>query len=123
MNLYIHRENIMRKSLFVLAACLATLPIATQAVEEKPPHLEPVPEIAPPPGVTDESLEPQVTITRRGENKIEEYRMQGRLYMVKVTPRHGKPYYLVDPRGDGQMRRYDDLSPNFVVPMWMIKEF
>ncbi|NTV95978.1 MAG: DUF2782 domain-containing protein [Thiobacillus sp.] len=113
----------MRTTLFVLAAILAALPVAANAVEDKPPKLEPVPDIAPPAGIPDAELEPQVTINRKGENKIEEFRMRGRLYMIKVTPRHGKPYYLVDQRGDGQMRRYDDLSPNFVVPMWMIKEF
>lgn len=123
MNKQIHRENIMRKSLLIMATCLATLPVAALAVDEKPPKLEPVPEIAPPPGVKDPDLEPQVTITRKGENKVEEYRMHGRLYMVKVTPRNGKPYFLIDQRGDGLMRRYDDLSPNLVVPMWMIKEF
>jgi len=26
---------------------------------------------------------------------------RGKLYMVKVTPPHGVPYYLVDPGGDG----------------------
>ena len=112
----------MRTALFVLAIPLAALSIAAGAADGKPPKLEPVPVIAPPPGRGDD-LEPQVTITRRGSDKAEEYRIKGRLYMIKITPRHGKPYYLVDPRGDGQLRRYDDLSPNFVVPMWMIKEF
>lgn len=113
----------MRTSLTLFAVLLAALPLASQAVDETPPKLEPVPEIAPAPGVTDAELEPQITITRKDGNKIEEYRLRGQLYMVKVTPRRGKPYYLVDPRGDGQMKRYDDLSPNLVVPMWMVKEF
>lgn len=118
-----HWEPIMRTPKIVLALGLAALPLAAHAADERPPVLEPVPEIAPPPGVVDAELEPQVTIRQQGNNKIEEYRLRGRLYMVKVTPRHGRPYYLIDQRGDGQMRRYDDLSPNFVVPMWMIKEF
>ncbi|TCJ16310.1 DUF2782 domain-containing protein [Parasulfuritortus cantonensis] len=113
----------MRTTLLVLTAGLAVFPLAAGAVDDKPPQLQPVPEIAPPPGVQDPDLEPKVTISRRGDDKVEEYRLHGRLYMIKVTPRHGKPYYLVDQRGDGLMRRYDDLSPNLVVPMWMIKEF
>jgi hypothetical protein len=117
-----HREHIMRHSLLALAACLAALPLTANAVDDKPPALEPVPEIPAPPGVVDD-LGPQVTITHRGADKVEEYPLKGRLYMIKVTPGHGTPYYLVDQRGDGQMRRYDDLSPNLVVPMWMIKEF
>lgn len=113
----------MRTAQLVLAAGLAALPLAALAVDEKPPQLEPVPEIAPPPGVNEDELGPQVTITRQGPDKVEEFRLRGRLYMIKVTPKHGKAYYLIDQRGDGQMRRYDDLSPNLVVPMWMIKEF
>lgn len=112
----------MRASLLML---LTALPLATPALAEDvppPPKLEPVPEIAPPPGVSDAEMEPQVTIKHQGENKIEEYRIHGRLYMIKVTPRYGKPYYLV-PGQNGQFVRHNDLSPNFVVPMWMIKEF
>lgn len=34
---------------------------------------------------------------------IEEYRVQGRLHVVKVTPRRGAPYYLIDTNGDGRL--------------------
>lgn len=111
----------MRAYILPLTALFLALPALADDVPP-PPKLEPVPEIAPPPGVDDSDMEPQVTITHRGQDKIEEYRVKGKLYMVKVTPRFGKPYYLV-PRADGQMVRHNDLSPNFVVPMWMIKEF
>ena len=84
---------------------------------------EPLPDIPPPPGMVDPDFEPRITITRQGEDRVEEYRVKGRLYMIKVTPPHGRPYYLVDQRGDGQMRRYDDLSPNFQVPLWVIHSF
>jgi hypothetical protein len=91
---------------------------------DKAQRLEPLPDIPPPPGmVVDPDLEPQITITRRGEDRVEEFRIKGFLYMIKVTPPHGRPYYLIDQRGDGQMRKYDDLSPNFQVPMWVIHEF
>jgi hypothetical protein len=96
---------------------------ALSALAAERPKLEPLPEIQPPPGVVDPDLEPQVTISRKGRDRSEEYRIKGRLYMIKVTPAHGKPYYLIDHRGDGQLRRYDDLSPNFLVPLWLIKEF
>jgi hypothetical protein len=91
--------------------------------ESAPDNLQPLPDIAPPPGRVDADLEPHVTIVQRGEERIEEYRVKGRLYMIKVTPPHGRPYYLIDQRGDGQMRRYDDLSPNFQVPLWVIYAF
>jgi hypothetical protein len=102
---------------------LATALVLGPAWAARDPKLEPVPDIPPPPGAVDPGMEPQVTITQRGRNRVEEYRIRGQLYMIKVTPRGGKPYYLVDERGDGQMHRYDDLSPNFQVPMWVIHEF
>lgn len=110
----------MRITTLLLASALA-IPIAF--AQNKPPRLEPLPDIPPPPGMVDPALEPQITIVQRGEDRVEEFRIRGRLYMIKVTPPHGKPYFLVDQRGDGQMRRYDDLSPNFQVPMWVIHEF
>ncbi len=111
----------MRALLPLLAAFLA-FPAMAQVTVKPPPALEPVPEIPPPPGVVDD-LEPKVTSKYKNKDRIEEFRLRGRLYMVKVTPVHGRSYYLIDQRGDGQMRRHDDLSPNFVVPLWMIKEF
>lgn len=109
----------MRLTPLLCIACLATGP----AWAEESPKLEALPYIPPPPGMVDTELEPQITITQKGEDKVEEFRIKGRLYMIKVTPPHGKPYYLVDTRGDGLMRRYDDLSPNFMVPMWIIHQF
>lgn len=101
-------------------ALLALLSLNAWAAEPRP---EPVPDIPPPPGVVDQTLEPQVTIKQGDIGRIEEYRIRGRLYMVKVTPPHGTPYYLLDLNGDGQMRRFDDLSPDFKVPMWVLGTF
>jgi hypothetical protein len=102
--------------------CIAGLAAGTALAADKP-ALEPLPYIPPPPGMVEPDLEPQITITKKGEDKVEEFRIKGRLYLIRVTPSHGKPYYLVDTRGDGLMRRYDDLSPNFMVPMWVIHQF
>lgn len=102
----------------------ATLPVYAQT---RPANLEPLPEPPPPPpGMIDDSAtEPQVTIKRRGEDRVEEYRMNGKLYMIKVTPPHGTSYYLVDPKGDGGFVR-EDLGGGdrgISVPMWVIKTF
>lgn len=75
-----------------------------------------------PPADQPADLEPVVTITTRGGNLVEEYRMNGKLYMVKVTPGKGKPYYLIDPEGKGEFRR-SDLQPSISVPTWVIKRF
>ena len=109
----------MRLNALLFALSCASL----TAFAAEPPKLEPVPDIPPPPGMVEPSEEPQITIIQRGQDKVEEYRIKGRLYMIKVTPPHGRPYYLVDPKGNGQMVRYDDLSPNLLVPLWVIFEF
>ena len=72
------------------------------------------------PTVAPDDGEPQVTIKHRGEAKIEEYSVHGRVYMIKITPSKGKPYYLVDSRGDGQFTRQDNLDSGTRPPMWII---
>jgi hypothetical protein len=93
-------------------------PSAPAAVE-----LQPLPEPPPPPGLVDPALEPQVTITRRGEDRVEEYRVNGKLYMLKVTPPHGPAYYLIDEKGDGRMARQESLDSGLRVPMWVMGTF
>jgi Protein of unknown function (DUF2782) len=90
----------------------------------KPP-LQPVPEPPPPPpGLElDPALEPQVTIQRRGTDTVEEFRLNGRLYMVKVTPSHGRPYYLVDNVGRGEFVRHDLYDTRTRPPMWVIHQW
>jgi hypothetical protein len=83
----------------------------------------------PPPAAGDETDgeavpgEPQITITKKGEMTVEEYRVGGKLYMIKITPKRGKPYYLVDDRGDGRFARQDPMDFGVRPPMWVIKKF
>lgn len=61
-------------------------------------------------------VEPQVTIIRKQESMIEEYRLNGDLYMVKITPTRGYPYYLIDTDGDGSFEtRRNELDAPAVV--------
>jgi hypothetical protein len=119
--------DIMRKSLALLL-----LAVAGSVSAQTPPNLEPIadppapvpaPPTAPPTVSDDSELEPQVTIKKRGEDKVEEYRLNGKIYMIKVTPPHGVPYYLIDERGDGNMSRHDNLDSGLRPPMWVIKSF
>ncbi|GAB2181002.1 hypothetical protein DLREEDagrD3_12250 [Denitratisoma sp. agr-D3] len=95
------------------------------ALAQTPKNLQPLPEVPPPPpGVNlDADLEPQVTITRKGEDQVEEYRINGQLYMIKVTPVNGPTYYLVDEEGKGTWARRDNLGSNVRPPMWLIKSW
>lgn len=94
---------------------------------EKPPAIplteegqEPLP-----PKVQDEQLEPTVTIREAEDRLIEEYRISGRVYMIKITPKKGIPYYYVDTDGDGQLELDENqqaLAP--VQPVhWKILEW
>jgi hypothetical protein len=109
--------------LFVVTLGL-TLGAAAQTAPP-PPKLEPVPEPPPPPPqvAADPELQPQVLIIERENEKIEEYRVKGRLTMVKVTPRHGRPYYLVPEGPDGSFVRHDSLDTGLKVPMWLLYSF
>ncbi len=107
----------MRRTLIALLLASA-LPVFAQ----QPPGLQPIPEPPPPPPGMADSEEPEVTIIKRGEDTVTEYRVHGQLYMVKVTPPHGVPYYLIDKHGNGKMVR-DDNAPNLSVPMWVIKSW
>ena len=110
----------MRRLLPVLLFAVA-LNVAAQT---RPPKLEPIPEPPPPPpGSLNESLEPQVTITKRGEDKVEEFRINGKLYMLKVTPPHGVSYYMIDDQGGGSWIRKDSADSGLRVPMWVIGNF
>ncbi|MGH6628466.1 MAG: DUF2782 domain-containing protein [Burkholderiales bacterium] len=114
----------MLTRLFIVGLLLAvTLPVAAQ--QGKPPALQPLPEPPPPPPgyELDAALEPQVTILKRGTDTVEEYRIGGRLYMIKITPAGGRPYYLVDNHGAGNFVRYDNYDSGLRPPMWVILQF
>ena len=87
--------------------------------------LQPIPEPPPPPAGLDldPSLEPSITIQRRGTETVEEFRIRGRLYMVKVTPSHGVPYYLIDENGRGDFTRRDSYDTGTRPPMWVIHQW
>ncbi|MCQ3017092.1 DUF2782 domain-containing protein [Pseudomonas tremae] len=92
----------MRKvNRLLLTGLLALCPLLAVAAEDPP------------------SAAPDVTIRTDGDRTIKEYRQNGFLYAVKITPKHGKPYFLV---------RADGTSPNFIrsdqpdmlIPQWEI---
>jgi hypothetical protein len=89
---------------------------------DNPPAAGAATETAPSADIPSETPEPEVTITTRGQDRYEEYRVRGQLYMIKVTPSVGKPYYLIDKEGKGDFMR-SEFAPSVAVPMWVIKRF
>lgn len=113
----------MRLISVLLLSCLAGTAFAGDAPPA--PDWKPLP---PPPALEplaqDSDLEPEVTITKKTDMVIEEYRVGGKLFKIKVTPKIGKPYYLVDERGDGQFSRQDGPDASHMrPPQWVIHQF
>lgn len=110
-----------------LLCLLVPLPAASQEDLEKPPPIPPEApgEVAIPPKVQDEQIEPVVTIREEDGRTIEEYSLNGRVYMVKVTPQGGVPYYYIDTDGDGQLEL--DMTQQALNPVqpvyWKVKEW
>lgn len=109
----------MRTLLPLLTGLLLSAAVHAQEEAPTPPPL-PENQSAAPVGNTGEELQPEVTIIKRGKDVIEEYRISGQLYMVKISPAKGKPYYLMDTDGDGSLetRRNDLDNPEIV--QWRI---
>jgi hypothetical protein len=100
---------------------LSGFSLSAFAAKPVPDNLEPLP---PPPamaGASDD--EPEVTIIKQTEQTVEEFRAGGRLYMIKITPKVGKPYYLVDDQGDGKFSRQESLDSGVRPPRWVIHRF
>jgi hypothetical protein len=103
---------------------LLALSARTFADSTLPDNLEPLP----PPdfNTSADSLldaEPEVTITKQTEQTIEEFRAGGKLYMIKISPKIGPPYYLIDDRGDGKFSRQENLDSGLRIPRWIFKKF
>jgi hypothetical protein len=78
-------------------------------------------ELPPPPMSDDEEIEPEVQIIKRDDKTIEEFRVNGRLYMIKVTPKNAPPYFLIDTDGDGAMEaQRSEIEPDLMIPHWVL---
>ncbi len=109
---------------FISVLLLASLSAVAIAADAPPPGLQPLPLPPKLDTIQDDDLEPQVTIVKKKDMVVEEYRMNGKLYKIKVTPKIGKPYYMIDDRGDGEFSRYDGPdAANMRPPRWVIFTF
>lgn len=71
--------------------------------------------------VVESDIQPGVTIQEHPNRVTEEYRVNNNLYMIKVTPSVGAPYYLVDNDGTGDMEyRRDPGTLGAQAPQWTL---
>lgn len=105
-----------------IALTLACPPVMA-AQEQEAEELVPIPEQPdiPPPVQSGETMEPDITVIRREKETVEEYRINNRLYMVKIKPSIGPTYYLLDTDGDGTFDdRRNEQERGMNVPQWVL---
>ena len=107
----------------VLMSILAGTALRAQDDPAAPPDLPEPPPL--PPKIQDEQVEPTVHIRQEEDRLVEEYSLNGRVYMVKITPAKGPAYYYMDSDGDGQLElQPGDEALNPVRPVyWKVKEW
>ena len=102
----------------LIGTCVPTLAQTT------PPELQAAPEPPPIPEQlrSGEAMEPDVRIVRRDRATVTEYRVNGQLRAIKVTPDGNFPvYYLYDTDGDGRLdQRRSRFDPDLLIPSWVI---
>lgn len=110
----------MLKKLF--PALFVLWPLATMAQSQEPALPDaPEPPTLPQRVQSGETLEPDVTIIRRREETVTEYRVNGKLRAIKVQPNNAPAYYLVDSDGDGRPEsRRDGFGEDILIPQWVI---
>ncbi|MDT8364368.1 MAG: DUF2782 domain-containing protein [Nitrosomonas sp.] len=71
----------------------------------------------------DPSLDPEITITERKDETVEEYWVHGRLHMIKIIPKIGKPYFLLNRHRASEPPHRGNMESGVSVPMWEIYRF
>ncbi len=108
---------------------LSFLALPVMAEDQPSPALETLeklPEVPSPPMPVQsgDNMEPDITIVKKGEKLVHEYRRGGRLYMIKVVPDIGPAYYFLDTNGDGKLDiRSSDLDQGSHINMWKLFEW
>ena len=119
----ISKSNVWKSSALLLALGMMQLPLLVRA-EAPPADLQPLEEVPPPPAISNDKNAdaPEITIIKKKGETIEEYRINGQLYMMKVTPAHGVPYYLHKEDQNGAWVN-DGPTPPMSIPKWTIFRF
>ena len=126
----------MRIVMVVVVAVVMPMAMARQALPRSKAEGAPVsvstrkltmaaaPPPMPPAQATSSADEPEVRIIEQKNATITEYRSNGRLYKIKVQPKIGPAYYLIDKEGKGRFDRGDNPAlENMPVPQWVLFEF
>jgi len=100
-------------SIVCAVALIMTANVSLAADIAKPPVL-------PEPLMDGETIEPEINIIQKDDRTIEEYRVNGELYMIKVIPTIGVPYYFMDTDGDGSLESKQFELDSGPIPNWIL---
>jgi hypothetical protein len=90
----------------LIAVSLLLLPLTLQA------------RVEPREGEEAISAEPKITIVDDQDKTLRIHQINGKVYGIKVVPKQGKPYNLIDPNGEGNFIR--SSSDRILVPEWVL---
>lgn len=115
------REDIMR---YLLALSLVFV-LSLAKAEQTPDFVSaPEPPELPMPVESGEILEPDISIIRKGKDTVQEFRKNGKLYMVKIIPIVGPAYYMIDADNDGSLDVHgSDLDKTSKIHQWKLLEW
>lgn len=72
------------------------------------------------PALAQSTVQPSITSQQDDQRTIDEYRVNGKLYAIRILPAGGEPYFLYDDNGDGDFVRIEASS--VPVPAWVEQE-
>lgn len=93
----------------LLIVALMLLPLAALARVEPREGEEPL------------EAEPKITIVEDQQETLQIHQINGQIYGIRVIPKQGVPYNLIDPNGQGQFIR--DPADRILVPEWVLVRF
>ncbi|NQD36088.1 DUF2782 domain-containing protein [Permianibacter sp. IMCC34836] len=101
----------MRTMLAVLAVTVAAIATAGEPVQDRPVVSQ------------GNTLEPTVRVRPDDGATIKEWVKNGKLVAVRVEPKIGPAYYLVDTNGDGLFEPGPDFGDDGMVAQWVLFRF
>ncbi|HUQ29387.1 MAG TPA: DUF2782 domain-containing protein [Usitatibacter sp.] len=116
----------MRLLLAVSLAAVAFTAGAQSSARPQPAGTVPLDDVPPPPPLTQNAIPAdERVVTKRDDGQvIEENRARNRFYAQRVTPKHGRPYLLMDHKADGSFTKQDNsIDGHLSVPQWVLMEF
>jgi hypothetical protein len=102
----------------LIVLCFAAASVTAQAQGNPPKPAAPVEALPPPAELVEE---PAVHIPVQQGDEVEPIRRGGQVVALRVKPKNGPVYYLIDTTGQGNWMRRESLDDGVRVPMFPIK--